>query len=96
METKKIFEEARIQAEKINREAHQKALDAYEKSYKKILKKADQETIELKRKKEENIEKELEKIKAESEKIAKEVEVNSKRNFEKAVDYVFLTIIGEA
>jgi hypothetical protein len=95
LEAKKIIEEARVQVEKINREAHQKSSIAYETYYKKILKKADEEALELKREKEKDIENELKKTKIESEKIAKEVEVKSEKNFEKAVDYVFKIILGE-
>ena len=95
LRAKKIVEEANAQAEKINKESHQKALEAYDIAYNNIIKKTKKETVELKQKKEKDIEHELEKIKTESEKIAKEIEVKSKRNFEKAVNYVLNIILGE-
>ena len=62
-------------------------------SCKKISKKAEKETVELRRKKEKDIERELEKIKLESEKTAKEIELKSQRNFDKAVDYVIKVVL---
>lgn len=95
MESKKIIEEANAQAEKIKKEASQKSLTAYNTVYNKILKKGEKEAAELKIKKEKDTKHELEKTKSKSEKTAKEIEMKSKRNFEKAVDYVFNSVIGE-
>lgn len=95
MEAKKIIEEANAQAEKISKEASQKSLAAYNTVYNKILKKGEKEAVKLKIKNEQDTKHELEKTKSKSEKTAKEIEVKSKRNFEKAVDYVFNSVIGE-
>jgi len=93
LEAKIIIDEATAQAEKIKKDANQKALSAYEEAYKVTLKQAEQMAKDLKRKAAKDAEHELENIRCQAEKQAKEIEAKAEKNFEKTVNAVLNMVL---
>lgn len=95
IEAKKLVENARLQAERIKKEADQKAPEVFKAAYNTILEKSDKDIAEYRRKIEIGTENELDKIRTESEKIAEKIEKQIEKKFSDAVDRVCSIVLGE-
>ena len=93
LEAKRIIDAATNEAEKLKKEAEQKALSVYEKAYETNLSQAERKAMGIKRKAVKDAEHELEKFLLNAEDQAKGIEAKARKNFKKAVDSVLDTIL---
>jgi len=90
-EGRRILEDANDQAERIEREAQEKAAETYKKTYDETVAKGERRSTELKKKARENAEREAENILHRAEEEIKEIQAKARKNFDEAVN----AILGE-